>query len=199
MEASKKNHSKTLQKGKTGFDCLNTLARKHYAKKLKDTLKDYFKGKLQTILFSLKKLLVQSEKDEYSLNPYLAEVFFSFYQDSKEIKTLPTFQTKPMPEYDKIYQAQLRGDFSTFYNWIRKNRKAGKYQEVIAVLEKVFGESNTPERILNEIGITYKWSGNYKKAKEILEKSLKINPKNVKTLNELAIIHKARRKFSKSS
>jgi Flp pilus assembly protein TadD len=171
---------------------------------LQSILQGYFTANFDKTLESLKKKLlvfssIQDQQLAYALNPYLAEVFFAFMENSaeiREIKALPALQQKQLPEYDRIRQAHNKGEYKTFFAWIKDKRKAGKYEEVIAMLQSVYWEDPKPEVILNEIGVTYKWQKKYKEAKEVLQKACDLG--NIQSFNELGIIYKQEGNFEEA-
>ena len=173
---------------------------------LKEQLASVFvkKDELDEALFSLiRKLLLIRDPNTplYEINPFLREVCFTYLKSQKEMRTIEQisfFQKVKKPEYDPILQAHSRGDYRTFFEYIKEKRKKREYTAVIDILEEVYDYDVKKVVLLNEMGITYKWQKNYPKAIEILEKALKIEPDNVKVLNELAIVYKEQKNYAKA-
>ncbi len=169
--------------------------------KLKEVLQGHFIGNFDKTLESLKKklLVFSSIKDQdlaYALNPYLAEVFFAFMENSAEmaeIRNMTAFQRVRRSDSNEIELSYTKGDYKTFFGWVKDKRKAGKYEEVITMLQSVYWQAPKPEVILNEIGVTYKWQKKYKEAKEVLQKACDLG--NIQSFNELAIVYKAEGNF----
>lgn len=165
-------------------------------------------GKLDTFLFSLRqKLLVQESRTanglQYDLNPYLAEVYYAFMEDDKnlhtnflQVKNLPAFQQLSLPAHYDLIQAHKQGDFPTFYRIIHQRRKAKQFDALIESLQKVFFEDSRPETILNEIGITYKQAGKTEESKKAFERAIKLG--HISAMNELAIIFKEEKNLPKA-
>lgn len=168
-------------------------------------------GKLDTFLFSLRqKLLVQESRTanglQYDLNPYLAEVYYAFMEDDKnlhtnflQVKNLPAFQQLSLPAYDSIKQDIDNLNFGSLFVEVKKLRNKKEFEPALAYLYYALENPLArQEVILNEIGITYKQAGKLEEAKKAFERALKFNPEDVRALNELAIVYKTEGKLPKA-
>jgi tetratricopeptide (TPR) repeat protein len=170
---------------------------------LEKYLLGYFKGDIEQYLMSLRKKLLatSSIEAEYCLNPYIAEVCYSFFERSEEIKDLKklaSFREVPAPEYDPIKQASYKGDYPTFYRLVKELRLSKKFKEVHEVLNYTLENDRIIKKagVLNEIGVTYKLEKNYIKAKEIFEQACKL--RNIPSFTELAIVYKEEKNYEEA-
>jgi tetratricopeptide (TPR) repeat protein len=186
------------------FALLNPISETDLEKQLK-TLPMFQKpGELEDGLQSLRKklLTVYNAQDKtYEINPFLRDVCFTFLQNQKEMRTLETlsyFNKAQKPQYDRILQAQEKGDYGTFYRLIRDLRKKGDYEKVHKILDYVFENDSVINRVgvLNEKGIAYKEQKNYDEAIRILKQAAESG--NIHSYNELALIYKELRNYDEA-
>lgn len=161
------------------------------------------KDELDLGLLSLRKkllLVYEPQKKFYEVNTFLREICFTYMKDQKEMKVLEQlafFKNVPKPKYNHILQAQQKGDYHTFFRLLKEKRKRGEYLEVIEILQNVYWTDAKKEVVLNEIGITYKWQGNYAKAIEIFRELIDYY-NHVPAFTELAIIYKEQGNYNEA-
>lgn len=157
---------------------------------------------LNDALWSLRKKLLtiyNAQNKSYELNPFLREVCFTFLQDQKEMKALdalPYFHNLQKPRYDRIKQANEKGDYRTFFRLLKEKRKEGKYDEVMDILREAYWTNPKKEVILNEIGITYKMQGDFENAEHYFNQAGDLG--NIHSYNELGILYKEQGEYNKA-
>jgi tetratricopeptide (TPR) repeat protein len=196
---------KKLQKPERQLLATLTILQKPVSKvELNDYVRLLIKeSDIDKYLESLRKKLLatSSPKAEYSINPYIAEVCYSFFEKTSEVselKKLPAFKEIPLPEYNRIKQASDKGDYSTFYRLVKELRKNKKYKDVHQILKYALEYDNIINKagVLNEIGVTYKEQKKYSEAKKVLEKARELG--NIHSFNELSIIYKTEGNYKKA-
>lgn len=155
----------------------------------------------ESVISLERKFLIQENKDNYEINPYLREVCFSFMKRkrSKEIKSLqslPYFSTVQEPKYNLAKQLLDKGNYGQFYSQIHQLQRNEKFEEVHDVLNYALETDFVIKRegVLNEIGITFKKQKKYTEAIEILKEAIELG--NIQSYNELAIIYKEKKEYN---
>lgn len=122
-----------------------------------------------------KKLLISVRREFYELNPYIREVCFTYLTETRPlemqaIQRLPYFIAHGQkPIYNRIYQAQERGDYRSLTALAKEARKARRYNEAFQAIEAGLTINPEPEFILNEQAICYRETGQTDKAVETWE------------------------------
>ncbi|MDQ3818030.1 MAG: tetratricopeptide repeat protein [Acidobacteriota bacterium] len=120
-----------------------------------------------------KKLLVQVNREFYELNPYIRAICFTFLGETRKremsiISNLPYFKTHgERPIYNRIHQAQERGDYMYLFNLGREARKARRYDEALEAIEVGLTIDPSPKYFLNEQALCYKETNQIDKAIEV--------------------------------
>ena len=158
---------------------------------------------LDSYLFSLKKkLLTQTQKETYELNPYLREVCFTFLKERKgkhmkELAQIPFIQKQgATPQYDPVRQAIERGDYMFLFEEGKDYIKKRMYQKALEYLEACLQIDPKKKYVLNELGIAHKLQKNHEVAIDYFNKAAKFG--NIHSKNELAICYKEKGKYDEA-
>lgn len=153
---------------------------------------------LRNYLFSLKKkLLTNTLKGHYDLNPYVREVCFTFLNNNQrskinKIARSPFFREfGRIPKYDIIKQAVERYDFMYLFNLGKKLRRERNYRAALYAFESGLLIDPKKENVLTEIAIVYKKQKKYEIALNYLNDGLEyVRGDDEKIRNEIGICEK---------
>lgn len=153
---------------------------------------------LRNYLFSLKKkLLTNSLKGEYDLNPYVREVCFTFLSNNQRSKidkiSKNSFFAKlgSIPKYDLIKRAVARYDYMYLFKLGKKLRKERNYEAAVYALESGLLIDPKKENVLNELAIVYKEQKKYDIALDYLKRGLEYTHNDDEIiLNEIGLCYK---------
>lgn len=150
-----------------------------------------------------KKMLVQINREFYELNPYIREVCFTFLAETRKremqiISNLPYFKTHgERPVYNRIHQAQERGDYMSLMRLTKEARRTRRYDEAFEAIEAGLTINPEPKYLFNEQALCYKETRQIDKAIEIWD--LLINKyKHLPAFREKAIYYRENKRIQEA-